>query len=154
MFLVNNMDAKLLEFLIEAKRNTYAGKKGGVDSSRLNSHDLKYEKDNLIYYDTYLGNDKFSGTEALWVDSKPIWSMNYIGRVKGANFSGDFLKEALLLVSIDYPFRGPLYYKNGDYEYVMEFKGDFNWFIGYEIIKYKEIEIYECNFHGGILEER
>ena len=154
MFLVNNMDDKLLEFLIEAKKNTYAGKKGSVSSSRLNSHDLKYEDGNLMYYDTYLGNDKFSGSEALWVDSKPFWSMNYVGRVIGDNFSGDFLKEALLLVSKDYPYRGPLYYQNKDYEYIMEVKGDFNWFVGHEIIKYKDKEIYECNFHGGVLIER
>ena len=80
--------------------------------------------------------------------------MNYIGRVKGDNFSGDFLKEALLLVNKEYPYRGPLYYKNGDYEYKMNVEGSFEWFIGHEIILYKDKEIYECNFHGGILKER
>ncbi|MBP5444656.1 MAG: hypothetical protein J6Y28_00655 [Acholeplasmatales bacterium] len=148
------MDDKVLEFLIEAKKNTYAGKKGEVASSRLNSHDLKYEKDNLMYYDTYLGGDLFSGEEALWINNEPCWSMNYIGRVKENNFSGDFLKEALLLVNKEYPYRGPLYYKNGDYEYIMEVKGDFNWFYGHEIIKYKNVEIYECNFHGGLVKQK
>ena len=145
----------IIEFLIEAKKNTYAGKKGEVNSSRLNSHDLKYEKDNLMYYDTYLGNDKFSGSEALWVNNKPYWSLNYMGRVLDIKtFSGDFLKEALLHVNKEYPFRGPLSYKNGDYEYKMSLNGDFNWFNGYEYITYKGIKIYECNFHGGVLEER
>ena len=39
---------KIIEFLLEDKRNTYAGKKKEEKPSRLNSHDLKYEKDNLF----------------------------------------------------------------------------------------------------------
>lgn len=148
------MDDKILEFLIVAKQKTYAGKGNEASSSRLKSHDLKYIDGNMMYYDSYLGNDLFSGEEALWIDNNPYWSMNYIGRVKGDNFSGDFLKEALLLVNKEYPYRGPLYYKNGDYEYKMNVEGSFEWFIGHEIILYKDKEIYECNFHGGILKER
>lgn len=146
---------KIIDFLIEAKKNTYAGKKGSVSSSRLESHDLKFERDEFMYYDTYLGNDKFSGSEALWINNMPYWSLNYMGRVLDIKtFSGDFLKEALLLVNKEYPYRGPLDYKNGDYEYKMKVDGSFEWFNGYEYITYKGIKIYECNFNGGILEER
>ena len=77
--------------------------------------------------------------------------MNYIGRVTGDHFSGDFLKEALLLVPEEKPFRGPERYVNGDYEYVCEIQGDAEWFQGREIITYKGTEIYECVFHGGTL---
>ena len=144
---------KIIEFLVEAKKHTYAAKGAEVDSSRVRSHDLKYEKDNLMYYDSYLGSNKFSGTEAVYENNKPIWSLNYMGRVLDkTNFSGDFLKEALMLVSIDNPYRGPLMYKNGDYEYKMTLDGDFNYFKGYEIIAYKHKIIYECNFIGGVLE--
>ena len=34
--------------------------------------------------------------------------MNYYGRVIEENFNGDFLKEALLQVDEELPFRGPL----------------------------------------------
>lgn len=149
------MNNKIIDFLIEAKKNTYAGKGSETTSSRLFSHDLKYEKDNLLYYDSYLGNDNFSGTEALWFDNKPIWSMNYIGRVLDKeNFSGDFLKEALLCVSRDYPYRGPYYYQNGDFEYKMMVDGKFDFFTGKEVILYKSKIIYECNFHGGIVSDK
>ena len=149
------MDKKIIKFLLEAKRNTYAGKGSELKSSRLNSHDLKYEKDNLMYYDTYLGNDLFSGTEALWIDNKPYWSLNYIGRVLDKEtFSGDFLKEALLYGSEEYPYRGPAYYQNGDYEYKMMVEGKINWFTGKEVILYKSKVIYECNFHGGLVEDK
>ena len=46
-----------------------------------------------MYYDTYLGTKKFAGEEAIWIKDIPYWSMNYIGRVIGANFSGDFLQN-------------------------------------------------------------
>ncbi len=89
------MDKSLLEFLIKAKRATYAGKGAEIASSRKMSHDLNFEDGDYMYYDTYLGTAKFAGEEALWISGIPYWSMNYIGRVIGDNFSGDFLKEAL-----------------------------------------------------------
>ena len=88
----------MIEFLIRAKKATYAGKGAETTSSRTKSHDLKYTEGDLMYYDTYLGGEKFAGEEALWISETPYWSMNYVGRVTGENFSGDFLKEALLHV--------------------------------------------------------
>ncbi|WP_303919002.1 DUF5680 domain-containing protein [Treponema berlinense] len=106
---------------------------------------------NLLYYDTYLGGEKFAGEEALWISKNPYWSMNYIGRITGENFSGDFLKGALLNVPFDKPFRGPEKYCNGEYEYNCSVKGDFEWFQGRETIYFKGKEIYECYFHGGLI---
>jgi len=140
---------KVIEFLIRSKKATYAGKGNQTDSSRPNSHDFKYSEEDLRYIDTYLGGSKFAGEEALWNKNIPFWSMNYIGRVTGDNFSGDFLKEALLNVPEEYPFRGPLEYINGDYSYYCKINGDFHWFSGFEEIFYKKNKIYECIFHGG-----
>lgn len=80
----------IIPFLMKAKKATYAGKGAETISSRLKSHDLVYSEDDLMYYDTYLGGDKFAGEEALWISGNPYWSMNYAGRVIGDNFSGDF----------------------------------------------------------------
>ena len=146
------MDKRIIEFLIRAKKATYAGKGAETASSRTGSHDLVYKEDDLMYYDTYLGGNKFAGEEALWISDKPYWSMNYVGRVTGDNFSGDFLKEALLRVPEDKPFRGPENYKNGDYEFNCIVTGEFEWFQGYETISYKGEQIYECYFHGGMIE--
>ena len=111
------MDQQTVEFLIRAKRATYAGKGAETSSSRVKSHDLVYRDGQYMYYDTYLGGDMFAGEEALWISEIPYWSMNYVGRVIGENFSGDFLKEALLLVPAEKPFRGPAKHANGDYKY-------------------------------------
>ena len=146
------MSKELVEFLIKAKQATYAGKGAETSSSREKSHDLIYKDGDYMYYYTYLGTGKFAGEEALWIKGNPYWSMNYIGRVTGENFSGDFLKEALLRVPEDKPFRGPEDYSNGDYSYHCDIDGDFEWFQGKEIISLNGIEIYECVFHGGLVE--
>ena len=146
------MDRKTAEFMIKAKRATYAGKGAETLPSREKSHDLIYREGDYMYYDTYLGAGKFSGEEALWRKNIPFWSMNYIGRVTGDHFSSAFLKEALFLVPEDKPFRGPETYTNGDYTYHCEVEGDFAWFQGKETICYKGSQIYECIFHGGSIE--
>lgn len=145
------MDAHVIEFLIRAKRNTYAGKGAETASSREKSHDLIYCEGDLMYYDTYLGGERFAGEEALWISGNPYWSMNYIGRVTGENFSGDFLKEALLQVPFDMPFRGPESYSSGSYVYQCSVSGDFEWFQGEETICFNGVKIYECVFHGGLV---
>ena len=146
------MDKKIISFLIRAKQATYAGKGAETASSRVKSHDLVYKEGDLMYLDTYLGGGKFAGEEALWASDVPFWSMNYVGRVIGEPFSGDFLKEALLHVPEEKPFRGPEHYANGDYTYDCEVTGDFEWFQGRETICYKGMLIYECYFHGGSVE--
>ncbi|MBO7514997.1 MAG: hypothetical protein J6T47_05205 [Lachnospiraceae bacterium] len=146
------MDKKIISFLIRAKQATYAGKGAETASSRVKSHDLVYKEGDRMYLDTYLGGVKFAGEEALWASDVPFWSMNYVGRVIGEPFSGDFLKEALLHVPEEKPFRGPEHYANGDYTYDCEVTGDFEWFQGRETICYKGNLIYECYFHGGSIE--
>ena len=145
------MNKKIVDFLIRAKQATYAGKGAETASSRIKSHDLVYRENDLMYYDTYLGGEKFAGEEALWIADVPYWSMNYVGRVTGSPFSGDFLKEALLHVPEEEPYRGPREYVNGDYSYHCETEGSFDWFRGRESIDYQGKQIYECYFHGGLI---
>lgn len=145
------MEKEIIEFLIRAKKATYAGKGAETAPSRAGSHDLVYQEGDLKYYDTYLGGEKFAGEEALWIVNVPYWSMNYAGRVTGDNFSGDFLKEALLLVPYEIPYRGPLAYSSGLYTYRSEVNGLFDWFQGREEILYKGEKIYECVYHGGLI---
>ncbi|HEX2937941.1 MAG TPA: DUF5680 domain-containing protein [Ruminiclostridium sp.] len=139
----------ILDFLCMAKQSTYAGHGSEAEPTRPGSHDLQYADHNLQYIDTYLGGEKFSGQEALWLDGKVFWSMNYIGRVLADNYSSDFLKEVLSLVQKEYPYRGPLVYQKGDYKYHCIVSGEFEWFQGYEEIYCNNTKVYECRFHGG-----
>ncbi|MCM1308569.1 MAG: DUF5680 domain-containing protein [Butyrivibrio sp.] len=142
-------EEETIDFLIRAKKATYAGKGTETASSRLKSHDLTYSEGGRMYYDTYLGGQSFAGEEGLWIDGNPYWAMNYAGRVTGEGFSGDFLKEALFNVSSQMPYRGPHEYSNGGYTYQCAVAGDFEWFCGSESISFRGRWIYECNFHGG-----
>ncbi len=145
-----SQDEKLIAFLIKAKKGTYAAHaKEEAVSSRPQSHDIKYEEGGYLYLDTYLGGNEFAGEEALWNRGEPVWAMNYVGRVIAEPFEGDFLKEALLRVPQDMPYRGPMVYANGDYRYHCAASGNVNWFQGYEEIFYQDKKVYECYYHGG-----
>ncbi len=141
----------LIGFLLRAKRSTYAAKSGAVEPSRPLSHDAAYREGDYYYLDTYLGGPYFSGEEAVWIKGVPVWSMNYTGRVMGEGFSGDFLKEALMHVPREYPYRGPLCYQQGNHTYHNLIQGDFEWYSGVEDIFFESRKVYECMFHGGKL---
>lgn len=142
---------KLIEFRLEAVRNSYAGNATCCESSRLESHDYAYEKGNYKYYDTWIGGEKFSGEEAVWKDNTPVYSMNYFGRILDERFSGKFLKEALRNATTDMSYRGPELYQQGEYTYKTTVIGDIRWFQGFEEIFCKNDKVYECYYHGGVL---
>lgn len=142
---------EITDFLIRAKKKTYAGKGAESESTRPCSHDLRYSEGNLLYIDTYLGGELFSGEEAVWVKNQPVYAMNYSGKVLDDTFSGDFLKAALLLVPEEKPFRGPKVFQEQNYLYHCSSNGTSDWFQGYEEIYYDQNKVYECYFHGGAI---
>ncbi len=146
------MSQSIVVFLIRAKQATYAGKGSETTASRTNSHDLIYQDGDLTYYDTYLGSDRFMGEEALWIKDKSYWGMNYAGRALSEEFTTDFLREALRIIPPESPFRGPARYSKGDHVYTCSVEGTFDWFRGKETVSFKGKEVYECYFHGGLIE--
>lgn len=139
-------------FLIEAKKNTYAGSGRPAPSSRPASHDLAYARDDYYYHDTYLGGLDFAGEEAVWQAGEPLWSMNYYGRMLAGEIPeefGEFLKSALRAVPPEAPFRGPASFDQADFHYICAWQGDLSFFSGRESIAYRGVEIYELLFHGG-----
>ena len=146
----SNID-ELIAFRLEANINTYAAFKNEVDSTRLTSHDFRYENGKYIYLDTYVGGEKFAGEEAIWKEGHAVYAMNYMGKVLADGFSGNFLKEALRAADKKMPYRGPEIYQSGEYTYRCKVTGDFTWFQGYEEIYQKDNKVYECVFHGGLL---
>lgn len=143
--------SELACFLVKAKKATYANKTNKVNSSRKESHDYSYQENNYIYLDSFSGAENFSGQEIVYKDGKPCWSMNYYGRVIEENFNGDFLKEALLQVDEELPFRGPLFYQKGEYLYLLRIQGKIDFFQGVEEIYYQTYKVYEGFIQGGIV---
>jgi hypothetical protein len=141
-----------ISFLLSAKQNTYAGGGELTQSSRLGSKDLAYQAGPYKYLDTYLGDIDFIGEEAVWHEGRPLWGMNYMGRMlveKIPDGFSKFLKEALLNVPSEMPFRGPEEMLDGDFRYLCSVEGGIPWFSGVESIHYKGQKIYEMKFHGG-----
>ncbi len=140
----------LIDFRLEANVNTYAAFMNEAPSTRLDSHDFRYENGDYTYHDTYVGGEQFAGQEAIWKKGKALYAMNYMGRVLAKEFSGNFLKAALRAANYKMPYRGPEYFEDGEYIYKYSVNGDFTWFQGYEEIYWKDIKVYECYFHGGL----
>jgi len=152
---MNNLE----EFLIEAKQQTYVNalveKK---PSSRLNSNDYEYVKDDMIYHDTYFGGTKFIGEEIVYVDNTPYWGMNYYGVTLDENLGEEAmdnaLRPALMKVGEDksvIPIRGPKEFINGEFKYSFDVIGDVNNFSGVEIVYKNNVKIYELKCTGGLI---
>lgn len=146
------------KFLIEAKKMTYANSNvEKIESSRLNSHDYEYKKDNMIYHDTYFGGTRFIGEEVVYIDNLPYWGMNYYGvtilESLGEEAMDNALRPALMQVGEDdiIPVRGPREYINGEYKYVFNVSGDLNNFTGTEIVYKNDDKIYELKCVGGLI---
>ena len=88
---------------------------------------------------------------AVWKNGTAVYAMNYMGRVLDQRFSGNFLKEALRATDETLPFRGPEYFKSGEFIYKTTVSGDINWFQGYEEIYCGNDKVYECFYHGGLM---
>ena len=142
---------ELIDFRLEANVNTYAAFADEIPSSRLDSHDYRYDRGDYTYIDTYVGGEIFAGEEACWRSGKALYAMNYSGRVLDGRFSGNFLKEALRAADRKMPYRGPEYYSDGEYVYKAHVNGDIAWFQGCEEIWCGEVKVYECYFHGGLM---
>ncbi len=143
---------EIIQFLILAKKNTYAGNALEEQvSTRPKSHDLIYKNGKFKYIDTYIGGEQFIGEEAVFIDNEPIWAMNYNGIEINEKFSSNFLKQALSTVNAKMPYRGQSKFQDGDYTYICEINGKFEYFNGKEIMYFQNEKVYECNFSGGIV---
>lgn len=62
------MDKKLLDFILKAKKSTYAGAEN--DSKNIlndGSKEFIYAEDNYSYRDRYFGSDPFAGQEVIFL---------------------------------------------------------------------------------------
>jgi len=147
-------------FLIEAKKQTYANASIKKEkSSRMGSNDYHYEKESMVYHDTYFGGTQFIGEEVVYMDSEvPCWAMNYYGVTIDSSLSEEamdmVLRLALMLVGDDetvLPVRGPSQFCNGDYMYTFKCKGNLVQFEGVEEITKNGKVIYRLQCHGGLV---
>jgi uncharacterized protein DUF5680 len=144
--------ARLAEFLVEAKRRTYAGLDDDATVSAPllpGAKQLEYRADDLSYRDIYFGMKFFVGQETVQAGQHVIWSMSYAGGVSPDVTDREdvlmiyaFLRQALLAIHDDHPFRGPPQFENESFRYVNTSSGDVAEFHGEEQIHRAGIKVY------------
>ena len=151
----------LFNFLIEAKKQTYANENiKKQNSTRKGSNDYEYSNGDMLYHDTYFGGTNFIGEEVVYKNSDtPIWGMNYYGVTLDKSLSEEAmdkaLRPALMKVGTDdlIPVRGPREYINGEYRYTFAVSGNLDYFEGEESIYKNDKKIYVLKCHGGIIKK-
>lgn len=150
---------ELKEFLILAKRNTYAGDGVRSKSKCILSKNYLFENENYRYEDQYFGEYLDVGEEIVWYNQIPIWGMGYRGgmldkyrkdvSIRKATFA--LLSKALMISLPEFPARGPKVYEADGIKYVNNFTGTICDFVGREEIYYRGILVYKRDYIGGLI---
>jgi len=154
---------ELRNFLVVAKKNGYAGgkeKKRETDGSKT----FTFQKGNFHYIDNYAGSYQAPGNEIVrWKreDGQRIWQMSYSGGMlpkfwgdeKLSHITFEFLRNMLMRINPDSPFKGPPKYENKDFIYETWAEGDIQRFSGKEQIISKKLEriMFSQDFIGGLV---
>lgn len=149
---------QLEAFIVRAKAATYVG--GGAPSSscRPSSHDLQFHEGDFAYLDSYFGGADFIGQEVVYHQDKPVWAMNYYGRILepsliAAAQAGQIIKESLSAMYREGRFLDGWEHTSGDSLYRDASAGDVTSFTGKEQIIRGGVQVYELIYHGGLIKE-
>jgi hypothetical protein len=152
---------ELASFLIEAKRRTYAGLDDDATVSQpllSGSKQLEHRDGPYAYRDIYFGMAFFVGQETVSKDERVTWSMSYSGGLRPEIVDRtqmlstyEFLRQALLAVDRNSPYRGPASFSIGDKRYLNRVEGALDRFHGSEEISERNSTLYELHYSGGLL---
>jgi catechol 2,3-dioxygenase-like lactoylglutathione lyase family enzyme len=149
---------ELVDFLLKAKRATYAAFDGQnkVKTPALSgSKQLEYRDGPFLYRDVYFGEEFFAGQEVVYHNDVAIWTMTYAGGFVGDQTGTPEFNEvfggALRQVAADRPYRGPNQYRVGNLEYTDYTQGDLARFSGREMITREGQPVYALRYMGGLL---
>lgn len=151
-----NIEA-LHDFVVEAKARCYIGGGGAMKPCRTGSHDLGFSLGEWTYLDSYFGGSDFAGQEAVWHVGKPVWAMNYFGRITDrtridGERAGIIIKAALsLLYAKERRFLGGMELEHAFGRYIDRSEGDVTTFKGREIILVDGLEVYDLDYRGGLI---
>ena len=153
----------LLDFILQGKISGYAsGGEGGEKTFDDGSRGFEFTGHGYRYLDRYYGFNPFTGTEHIYSASYSasdsasgplLWVMNYYGQVLPVCSDPmqvyAFLKEAMRMVSPEYPFRGPAFFEKGSLKYENQQHGTLDGFHGTESIFENNEKVYFLHYHGG-----
>jgi hypothetical protein len=150
---------ELIDFIIQSKISSYASAGEGREK-KFDDDSVGFEiiSDGYRYLDQFNGFNPFAGSEKVFGEGNELlWVMNYFGEILPSGSDPKkiyyFLREAMRLITPEYPFRGPNSYENQNYRYVNQQYGSFNRFHGIEKIFENDEEVYVLYYHGGKLKK-
>jgi len=137
-------------FIIQSRKNTYAGDAGLVSPPLIeNSKQLEYKEGDHLYRDVYFpGKKNFIGMEVVYRKNKPIWAMNYFGHTEDPKVF-NFLKEALFKRAEICRFGGGTKFDRDPYSYIDIGQGSLSRFSGEERIFIDGDPVYTLRYQGG-----
>ena len=144
-------------FIVKAKAATYVGDGQQTQSCRLGSHDLKFEDGPFSYLDSYFGGSDFIGQEVAYYKDRPVWAMNYYGRILQPDLitaaeAGKMIKDSLSKMYADESrFLGGFEHTTGNLRYTDTSQGEVASFMGKEWIARDNVKVYELDYHGGLI---
>jgi hypothetical protein len=149
---------ELNAFIVRAKAATYVGDGKHVTSCRPGSHDLRFSDGEWEYHDSYFGGSDFIGEEVVYFEEKPVWAMNYYGRILRDDLltaaqAGQMIKVSLSCMYKEGRFLGGFEYMENDLTYHDASKGSVDCFHGRELIRRGQVVAYELNYHGGLIRD-
>ncbi len=149
---------ELERFIVRAKSATYAGGGKKLLPYRLESRDLQLIDGDWAYHDSYLGERDFIGEEIVYYNRKPVWGMNYMGRILKPDLitpaeAGETLMASLTQLYTEDRFLGGFEHTVGNFKYVDTNEGDVRFFQGKEYIYRGDQVAYELVYHGGLLSD-
>jgi hypothetical protein len=154
------MDESFLEelntFIVKAKSVTYVGNGQPIPSCRPGSHDLKFTEEGWAYLDSYFGGRDFLGEEVVYFNGKPVWAMNYYGRILRSDLitpaqAGQVIQASLSKMYLEGRFLGGFEYTHEGFIYMDANEGDLTSFRGRETISRSGETAYELFYHGGLI---
>jgi len=149
---------QLNAFIVRAKAATYVGGGEPVTPCRLGSHDLRFSADQWAYHDSYFGGSDFIGEEVVYFDGRPVWAMNYYGRILRDDLltgvqAGQMIKDSLSRMYKTGRFLGGFEHVEANLTYVDTSEGRVDSFRGREFIRRANEIAYELVYHGGLIKD-
>lgn len=148
----------LRQFIIETNKAGYAG---GEEKKWIKEPDgsttIPFEKGKWKSHDNFFGGEPYGGRTIVFHNDKPVWIMVYYGWISGDTAVDPIyaiLRNALMKMPEEYPYRGPKEYGEGGYSYTNSWRGELEQFSGEEKIIQGGKLIYKANYLGGIVDQQ
>ena len=150
---------ELAQFIVEANTKGWAAGGSEVEPIFPGMKSIYHQsKDgNWELRDNYFGYFRAPGFTVVSYKQRPVWGMTYFGPGQTPEQENivkptfNFLRNALMKVPLEMPFRGPSEYSEGDWVYRFRLlKGDITDFLGEEEVLKKGVLTFAQTIGGGI----